>query len=241
MISLRDLMSAPNNVLLVEDDVDDRSDLKVHLEAMGFEVFDIPSSDQAKESFEKRDYSLVMIHLAHEPLQSLALCRWIRAASNVPILMLINREEVVDEAMAMKAGSDDYVSKPINIEILTSRISQQLKRGQAKRAPLANVLTWGGMQMDLNQRTFTIDSNPVQLTNSEFQFLHLLMESPQRVFSRKEILSAIGVLKGIGTDHIVDSHASRIRSKIRKNGGPEVITVIRSVGFRLADSLLLAV
>jgi DNA-binding response OmpR family regulator len=155
--------------------------------------------------------------------------------------MLINREEVVDEAMAMKAGSDDYVSKPINVQILTSRISQQLKRGQAKRAPLANVLTWGGMQMDLNQRTFTIDSNPVQLTNSEFQFLHLLMESPQRVFSRKEILSAIGVLKGIGTDHIVDSHASRIRSKIRKNGGPEVITVIRSVGFRLADSLLLAV
>lgn len=234
-------MSAPNNVLLVEDDIDDRADLKLHLEAMDFEVFDIPSSTEAKESFEKRDYSLVMIHLAHDPLQSLALCRWIRAASNVPILMLTNREEVVDEAMAMKAGADDYVSKPINLAVLTSRITQQLKRGQAKRAPLANVLRWAGMEMDLNQRTFTIDSNPVQLTNSEFHFLHLLMESPQRVFSRKEILSAIGVLKGIGTDHIVDSHASRIRSKIRKNGGPEVISVIRSVGFRLADSLLEAV
>jgi two-component system catabolic regulation response regulator CreB len=70
----------------------------------------------------------------------------------------------------------------------------------------------------------------------EYQFLQLLMENPQRVFSRNQILDAIGVMKGIGTDHIVDSHASRIRAKIRDNGGPKVISVIRSVGFRLSDS-----
>jgi two-component system catabolic regulation response regulator CreB len=95
--------------------------------------------------------------------------------------------------------------------------------------------------MDLNQHTFTIENNSVKLTNSEFQFLQLLMENPQRIFSRVEILGALGVLKGIGTDHIVDAHASRIRSKIRENGGPEVISVIRSVGFRLTDQQLLGV
>ena len=61
------------------------------------------------------------------------------------------------------------------------------------------------------------------------------MENPQRVFSRNQILEAIGVMKGVGSDHLVDSHASRLRKKIRENGGPEVIAVIRSVGFRLAD------
>jgi two-component system catabolic regulation response regulator CreB len=85
-----------------------------------------------------------------------------------------------------------------------------------------------------------IGNNAVNLTNMEFQFLQLLMENPQRVFSRNQILDAIGVMKGIGTDHVVDSHASRIRAKIREHGGPEVIAVIRSVGFRLANPELAA-
>jgi DNA-binding response OmpR family regulator len=178
-----------------------------------------------------------MIHIGHDPLRSLELCRWVKAASTVPILMLTSRDELVDEQMAMSAGADDYITKPIESKILTSRITQQLKRGQTQRAPRANILTWGLLQMDLSQHSFTVKDKTVQLTNTEYQFLQLLMENPQRVFSRNQILEAIGVLKGIGTDHIVDSHASRIRSKIRENGGPEVIAVIRSVGFRLADPL----
>jgi two-component system catabolic regulation response regulator CreB len=77
----------------------------------------------------------------------------------------------------------------------------------------------------------------VSIRRVNYLFLQLLMENPQRVFSRNQILEAIGVMKGLGTEHIVDSHASRIRAKIREHGGPEVIAVIRSVGFRLADPL----
>jgi len=232
-----DLTVQPNNVLLLEDDSEDRLSVRLHLELMGFVVYDTPSPIEAKEIFELHDYSLVILHLGHAQLQSLEICRWIRAASTVPIIMLTSRDEVVDEQMVMSAGADDYVSKPIESKILTSRITQQLKRGQTQRAPRANILTWGALQMDLSQHSFTIDEKSVQLTNMEYQFLQLLMENPQRVFSRNQILEAIGVMKGIGTDHIVDSHASRIRTKIRQNGGPEVIAVIRSVGFRLADPL----
>jgi DNA-binding response OmpR family regulator len=149
--------------------------------------------------------------------------------------MFTAREEIVDEQMVMSAGADDYVTKPIESKILTSRITQQLKRGQSQRAPRANILKWGDLHMDLSQHSFMIGNNVVNLTNMEFQFLQLLMENPQRVFSRNQILDAIGVMKGIGTDHVVDSHASRIRAKIRESGGPEVIAVIRSVGFRLAN------
>jgi DNA-binding response OmpR family regulator len=204
---------------------------------MGFIVYDTPSAVEAKEIFDQHDYSLVIIHLSHDPLRALELCRWVRAASTVPILMLTNRDELVDEQMAMSAGADDYITKPIESKILTSRITQQLKRGQTQRAPRANILVWGQMQMDLSQHSFMIENKIVQLTNTEYQFLQLLMENPQRVFSRNQILEAIGVMKGIGTDQIIDTHASRLRSKIRNNGGPEVIAVIRSVGFRLADPL----
>ena len=232
-----DFSSIPNNVLLIEDDSTDRLAIRLHLELMGFIVYDTPSSLEASEIFSQHDFSLVLIHLGHAPLQALEVCRRVRAASTVPILMLVSRSEIVDEEMAMGAGADDYVSKPIDSKILTSRITQQIKRGQTQRAPRANILRWGALEMDLSQHSFKIEDQVINLTNMEYQFLQLLMENPQRVFSRNQILEAIGVMKGLGTDHIVDSHASRIRSKVRAHGGPEVIAVIRSVGFRLADPL----
>jgi two-component system response regulator MtrA len=137
-----DSLIPPNNVMLLEDDAEDRLQIRLHLELMGFVVYDTPSAIEAREIFEQHDFSLVIIHLGHKQLLSLEICRWVRAASTVPIIMLTSRTEVVDEEMVMGAGADDYVSKPIESKILTSRITQQLKRGQTQRAPRANILTW---------------------------------------------------------------------------------------------------
>jgi len=227
--------TAPNNALLLEDNAEDRLSIRLHLERMGFVVYDIPSAAAFKEIFLQHDFSIVLIHVGHAPLQALTICRWTRATSTVPIIMMTSRDEVVDEEMALNAGADDYVTKPLVAKIMTSRIEQQLKRGQSQRAPRANILAWDTLHMDLSQHSFMIGDKVIELTNTEFQFLQLLMENPQRIFSRAQILDAIGVMKGLGTDHVVDSHASRIRTKIRASSGPEVIAVIRSVGFRLAD------
>ena len=231
-----DAESPPNNVLLLEDEEADRLAVRLQLEVMGIVVYDTASPIEAKEIFLQRDFSLVIIHVSSLPLRGLELCRWIRAASTVPILMLTQRDEVIDEAMVMSAGADDYVSKPIDSKILTSRINQQISRGQSQRAPRANILIWGPLRMDLSAHQFTIDDAELHLTNTEYQFLQLLMENPHRIFTRGQILEAIGVMKGLGTNQLIDTHASRIRKKIRESGGPDVITVVRSVGFRLADA-----
>ena len=231
-----DAESPPNNVLLLEDEEADRLAVRLQLEVMGLVVYDTASPIEAKEIFLQRDFSLVIIHVSSLPLRGLELCRWIRAASTVPILMLTQRDEVIDEAMVMAAGADDYVSKPIDSKILTSRINQQISRGQSQRAPRANILIWGPLRMDLSAHQFTIDDAELHLTNTEYQFLQLLMENPHRIFTRGQILEAIGVMKGLGTNQLIDTHASRIRKKIRESGGPDVITVVRSVGFRLADA-----
>ena len=236
MVDNLDVDSAPSNVLLLEDEEVDRLAIRLQLEVMGLVVYDTPSPIEAKEIFEQRDFSLVIIHVSSLPLRGLELCRWIRAASTVPILMLTQRDEVIDEAMVMSAGADDYVSKPIDSKILTSRIKQQISRGQSQRAPRANILIWGPLRMDLSAHQFTIDDAELHLTNTEYQFLQLLMENPHRIFTRGQILEAIGVMKGLGTNQLIDTHASRIRKKIRESGGPDVITVVRSVGFRLADA-----
>ncbi len=229
------VLEIPNNVLFIEDDAETREQVRLHLEVMGFVVYDTPSSKEGGEIFSQHSFNLVMVHLGHAQLASLEFVRLIRAASTVPILMLTKRAEIVDEPMIMAAGADDYISIPIDFKVLNSRVNQQIRRGESQRVPRANLLTWDNLEMDLSQHSFKIDEKFVQLTNTEFQFLQLLMENPARIFSRNQILEAIGVMKGIGTDHIVDTHASRIRNKIRENGGPEVISVIRSVGFRLID------
>jgi DNA-binding response OmpR family regulator len=223
------------NALLVEDDPQDRLDIRLQLEVMGLVVYDTPSVGEAEELFGQRDYSIVLIHLGHAPLESMNVCRRIRAKSTVPIIMMTKRDEVVDEEMVMSAGADDYITKPVLPRILVSRVTQQLKRGESQRAPRATVLAWGDLEMDLAQHTFKVRDNVVTLTNTEYQFLQLLMANPRRVFSRGQIIDAIAAFRGGVSASVVDNHASRLRKKIRDHGGPDVIKVVRSVGFKLAD------
>ena len=227
-------------MLLVEDDAEDRLEIRLQMEVMGFVVYDTPSLTEARELFDQRDYSLVILHVGHAQLESLQVCRAIRADSTVPIIMLTDRDEVVDEEMVLAAGADDYVTKPIIPRILTSRVTQQIKRGETQRAPRANILSWGELEMDLSQHRFRVAGKEVMLTNTEYQFMQLLMANPKRVFTRAQIVDAISAFRGSASDHVVDNHASRLRKKIKEVGGPNVIEVVRSVGFRLAGTDVVA-
>jgi DNA-binding response OmpR family regulator len=140
---------------------------------------------------------------------------------------------VVDEELALGAGADDYITKPIEQRILVSRITQQIKRGESQRAPRKTLLTWEGLSLDVVEHLFKIGDRKILLTNSEFRFLQLLMENPERVFSIEQIFSAVASLREASSGSI-ETYANRLRSKIKRNGGPDVIDVVRSVGFRLA-------
>ena len=235
MSEVNNLEASLGNVLLLEDIEVDRVAVCSQLETMGFVVYDTSSPIEAKEIFSLRDYRLIIVHLNHAPLSSLAFGRWIRSASTVPLMFLTSRDEIVDETMAVAAGADDYVVKPIDSIILSARATQQVKRGQTQRALSANILIWSTLSMDLVNHNFYCGGKEVPLTKIEYQFMQLLMENPQRIFSRSQILEAVGISKGVGSDHIVDTHVSRIRVKIKRHGAPHVINVVRSVGFRLAE------
>ncbi len=225
--------------LLIEDGADDRIEVKLQLELMGFKVFDVASAEEAREIFSIRNYSLVVIHLGHSPLESLEICRKFRSESTVPIIMLTARDEVVDEELALGAGADDYVTKPIDQRIFVSRVTQQMKRGESQRIPRKTILTWESLTLDLADHRFTIGDTEILLTNSEFRFLQLLMENPERVFPKEQFLRAVTALREPSVKS-VESYAQQLRAKIKRNGGPEVIDVVRSVGFRLKKSSYLS-
>jgi two-component system response regulator MtrA len=220
------------NALLLEDNSIDRTEIKVQLEVMGFTVFDVSTAQEAREIFSIRDYSLVLIHLGHAPLESLEICRQIRAISTVPILMITKRDEVVDEQLALGAGADDYLTKPIEQRILASRVTQQFRRGESQRAPRKTLLTWENLTLDVAEHLFKIGDKEILLTNSEYHFLHLLMEDPHRTFSKEQVLTVVATLRDASSS--VETYAHQLRSKIKRNGGPDVINVVRSTGFRLA-------
>ena len=96
-------------------------------------------------------------------------------------------------------------------------------------------LYWGRLKLNVKEHSLYFDQSYIRITKTEFKLLCLLMMNPRQVFSRNQILAAIDVLPGIGSNHLIDTHASRIRRKILEAGGPLVIDVIRGVGFRLAD------
>lgn len=221
------------NALLVEDDAADRANIRLDLEAMGLAVFDTACHKHAHTLFSERDYSVVLIHLAKAPLESVHLCRTFRAQSTVPIIMMTKRDEPVDEHMALLAGADDYIAKPIVPRLLTLRLATHVQRVGSENHRHSDSLVWGPLEIDFNQRQFLINGNDVHLTHAEFHFLHLLMTGPERVFTRDQILEAIGSYNGVGSDHIVDNHASRIRKKVREHGLNDVVKAVRSMGFRM--------
>jgi DNA-binding response OmpR family regulator len=149
--------------------------------------------------------------------------------------MLTSRDEIIDEVMALNAGADDYAVMPISPHILTARVAHQLKRSQRPvTAPRENQLRQGPLMMDLDQYRFFVHDIEVVLTKSEFQIMRLLLENPSLVLSRQQFLTALDILPGVGSDHIVDTHASRLRAKIRRHGVENALTSVRGVGFRLA-------
>jgi DNA-binding response OmpR family regulator len=135
--------------------------------------------------------------------------------------------------MCLAAGADDYITKPVSSRILGLRVTNQLRRRTAQQTEKVEVLSAGSLILDLVSHELRANGNLVALTRTEFEFMRLLMEQPKRVFTREQVIEAIGGSVDFSSDHLLDTHASRIRVKIQAAGGPRVISAVRAVGYRL--------
>ena len=163
------------------------------------------------------------------------VCRDIRKTSNVPIIMLTSHDQELDEVMCLAAGADDYITKPVSAQILKLRVNTQLRHSSARAEPLSMKLEIMGLGLDINNREFTIEGVPVSLTRTEFDFLELLMSKPKHVHTREQVIEAIGGSALYSSDSLLDTHASRLRTKIKSAGGPRAIHAVRGVGYRLFE------
>jgi DNA-binding response OmpR family regulator len=222
-----------DSVMIVDDNSDIRAFVRLSLEGEGYRVLEASDGTEALSKFRKESPSLVILDIGIGQPDGLEICRVIRRESSLPIMMLTIRGDEVDEAMCLAAGADDFITKPVSSRILGLRVSNLLRRTITAHSTEVTVLEAGGLTLDLVSHELRVGTNLVSLTRTEFEFVRLLMEQPRRVFTREQVIAAIGGSVDFSSYHLLDTHASRIRLKIQAAGGPRIISAVRAVGYRL--------
>jgi two-component system response regulator ResD len=223
-------------ILIVDDNEDIRFFVKTALIPEGFDVIEAVDGNQALAIFRKSEPSAIILDLSIGQPDGFEVCREIRKTSTVPIIMLTSHLEEMDEAMCLAAGADDYITKPVSARILALRTTTQLRHKSIRNQVVGATITADQISLNTDTRVLTIEQHPIELTRTEYEFLHLLITNPKRVFTREQISEAIGTSLEYSSDHLLDTHASRIRMKIKAVSDLRVLHAVRGVGYRLLSN-----
>jgi two-component system response regulator ResD len=225
-----------DQILIVDDNEDIRFFVRTALTPEGFDVIEAADGNKALEIFRRQEPSVIILDLSIGQPDGFEVCREIRKVSTVPIIMLTSHDEEMDEAMCLAAGADDYITKPVSARILALRTTTQLRHRAAQNQISGSLITAGLISLDTETRELLIEGKKIELTRTEYDFLHLLIQSPKRVFTREQISEAIGTSLEFSSDHLLDTHASRIRMKIKDVSDIKVLHAVRGVGYRLLSN-----
>ncbi len=225
-----------DQILIVDDNEDIRFFVKAALMPEGFDVIEAVDGNEALAIFRKSEPSAIILDLSIGQPDGFEVCREIRKTSTVPIIMLTSHLEEMDEAMCLAAGADDYITKPVSARILALRTTTQLRHRNIQNQIVGATITADQISLNTDTRVLTVEKHPIELTRTEYEFLHLLITNPKRVFTREQISEAIGTSLEYSSDHLLDTHASRIRMKIKAVSNLKVLHAVRGVGYRLLSN-----
>ena len=229
-------------ILLVEDEENYRVPLAFSLRRDGFDVVQAADGVAAVEAFEAAGgagggaIDLVLLDLMLPRLSGIEVCRRIRRASTVPVIMLTARDSEADTVVGLRIGADDYVTKPYSYRELLARVNAVLRRSRGEeQEPAEPVLEVGRVRMDVGRHEVAVDGEAVAMPPREFELLELFMRHPGRVLARGEIIDRVWGADYVGDTKTLDVHVKRIRAKIEvEPGEPKLLITVRGVGYKLA-------
>jgi len=229
------IVSAPpmSTILIVEDEAEIAGYLRRGLTFEGYTVEIASDGRQALDMAREQPPDLVVLDLMLPGIDGLEVARRLRAASDVPIIMLTARDAIPDRVAGLEAGADDYLIKPFAFEELLARIRVQLRRRQ--REDSATVLRYGPLTMDLTAHEVTIGDRRVDLTAKEYDLLELFMRHPQQVLTRDVIYDRVWGYNFGGESNIIEVYVRYLRQKLEAHGEPRLIHTVRGVGYILRE------
>lgn len=217
-------------ILLVEDDLSIAEGLIDGFPPSQFEVLHVESGQEGIESLSVVNPDLILLDLGLPDIDGTDVCRAIRAASTVPIIVISARNEEIDRVVALEIGADDYLVKPFGIRELIARIRAVTRRtgGEAEESENAPRII-GPLVLDIRTRKVTLNDTEVGLTQKEFDLVEYLTQDVGAVYKRSDILHDVWDTNWYGTGKTLDAHVASTRKKL---GDPGWIESVRGVGFR---------
>jgi len=224
-------------VLVVEDEQSLREPLVFVLEKEGYEVLQADNGEDAIKIFESVGADVILLDLMLPKLDGNQVCKHIRKASGVPIIMLTAKDSEVDKVVGLEIGADDYVTKPYSTRELLARMKAVLRRKVGPELEPGAVLVAGELRLDSDRHTVTLAGKPIALPLKEFELLELLMENVNRVLTRGQIIDRVWGSNYFGDTKTLDVHIKRLRSKIEEDPArPQFIQTVRGLGYKFEVS-----
>jgi two-component system, OmpR family, phosphate regulon response regulator PhoB len=223
-------------ILVVEDEQALTTLLRYNLEAEGYTVETVERGDDADTRLKEQIPDLVVLDWMLPGLSGIELCRRLRTrpeTRSLPIIMLTARGEESERVRGLATGADDYVVKPFSVPELLARVRGLLRRASPGR--LANVLSFGDIELDRDKRRVTRSGRPVELGPTEYRLLEFFLEHPGRVFSREQLLDGVWGREVYIDERTVDVHIGRLRKVLNPEGEQDPIRTIRGAGYALDD------
>ncbi len=236
----------PEHLLVVDDDRDIRQLIEQYLVQAGYRVSTAADGKAMRRLLEQHRIDLVVLDLMLPGEDGLSLCRDLRARSNLPILMLTARGAEVDRIVGLEMGADDYLAKPFNPRELLARIRSILRRAQSLPPNLvpeeAALFRFAGRTLEVASRNLlAADGLVVPLSGAEFRLLRVLLEHPNRVLSRDQLMELTRGREALALDRRIDVLMGRLRRRLQDDGKePQLIKTIRGEGYVLAAQVEVA-
>jgi DNA-binding response OmpR family regulator len=221
-------------ILLAEDEFAIREAEAAYLRHAGYNVAEVNDGNEALAMFESQVVELVVLDINLPHLDGLAVCRHIRSVSDVPIIMVTARNSDADELIGLESGADDYIRKPFNPRILIARVQTLLARTNS------TLLHRRSLEIDPLKATLIKAGRKIELTKTQFNILYRLMEHPDTVLSRRQLIAAAkddDYADADIFDRTIDSHIKAIRKKVEDDPAcPVLVKTVIGKGYTYEDA-----
>lgn len=224
-------------ILITDDEKDIVNALEIYLKPEGYEIQKAYTGKEAVDAVRQGNIDLVLLDVMMPVMDGLQAMSRIRSFSNVPIILLTAKSEDTDKVLGLNIGADDYITKPFNPAEVIARVRSQLRRyislGGSQRQG-EHVLVNGGLVLNEDAKSLTVDGTSVNLTPIEFGILELLMQNPGKVFSSADIYRQVWNEEAYGSGATIAVHIRHLREKIEITPKePRYIKVVWGLGYKM--------
>jgi DNA-binding response OmpR family regulator len=220
-------------VLVIEDEQDIRELLDYNLSREGFRVVGVETGEQGLQSAASLSPDAIILDLMLPGLNGMEVCRRLKQDGKLkktPVIMLTAKNEESDVISGLEIGADDYVTKPFSPKVIAARVKAVLRRGEIVERAEDEVLAFDQLVIHPGRHEVTVNSEPVQMTSSEFKILHHMARRPGWVFTRYQLVDAVHGEKHAVSDRSVDVLIVGLRRKLGDAG--RFVETVRGVGYR---------